>query len=116
MGVTDQRREAIRLLEGLESGRLSPAEAAVVAEALDPVLIYAIVTFLRRVHPASDPAASGVLERVVRWTSRSPAAVRKHREGGRDPVARWFESQYSYEDFRGRGSALLELIADKLES
>lgn len=116
VSATDEKRDALAVLTGLESGGMSPADAAVVAEDLDPVLIYVIVSFLRDVYPASDPAASSVLERVVQMTSRSATVIRKHKEGERDPVSRWFESEYSYHDFRGRGSDLVELIADKLES
>ena len=71
---------------------------------------------LRAVHPVSDPAANAILERVVRLTSGSPALIGKHREGERDPISRWFESEHGYGDFRGRGSQLIELIVDKLES
>jgi len=42
--------------------------------------------------------------------------LRKHKEGGQDPVSGWFESEYSYWDYRGRGSELVDLIVDKLES
>ena len=116
VSATDEKRDALQVLAGLESGGMSSADAAVIAEDLDPVLIYVIVTFLREVYPASDPAASSVLERVVQMTSRSPTLIRKHKEGEQDPVSRWFESEYSYHDFRGRGPELVEMIADKLES
>ncbi len=116
MATTDEGREAQRLLAGLENGGLSTADAAIVAEDLDPVLVYCIVTFLRRVYPVSDPAASSVLDRVVQMTSRSPAVVRKHGQGEFDPVSRWFEENHDYRDFRGRGAELIELLVDKLES
>ncbi len=116
MSMSDEKRDALRVLAGLENGTLPPGQAAIVAQDLDPVLIYVIVAFLRAVHPASDPAASSVLERVVRLMSSGPALVRKHAEGERDPVSRWFESEYGYGDFRGRGPELIELIVDKLDS
>jgi len=116
MTTIDERREAARLLSGLENGSLSPAEAPIVAADLDPVLVYLIVNFLRAVHPASDPAATPVLERVVRLTSGHPTVVSKYRDGEQDPVSRWFESEYEYRDFRGRESELIELIVDKLET
>jgi len=80
------------------------------------VLIYVIVSFLRAVHPASDPVASAVLQRVVALTSGNQALVRKYREGGQDPISRWFESEQDYRDFRGRGEELIERIEEKLES
>lgn len=114
--MNEEKRDALRLLAGMENGRISAADSADLAEKLDPVLIYVIVTFLRAVYPASDPAAVAVLERVVQTTSKSALLIRKHREGEQDPVSRWFESEYEYRDYKGRGSELIELIVDKLDS
>jgi hypothetical protein len=116
MSTTSEQLEAERLLAGLENGGLSAADAVIIAEDLDPVLVYVIVSFLRAVYPASDPAASSVLERVVKLTSGSPAVIKKYREGGQDPISTWFESEHPYADFRGRGREMIELIVDKLES
>jgi hypothetical protein len=116
MTTIDERTGAARLLSGLENGNLSAAEAPIVAEDLDPVLIYVIVNFLRAVHPASDPAATPVLERVVRLTSGHPTIVNKYREGEQDPISNWFESEYEYREFLGRESALIDLVVDKIET
>jgi hypothetical protein len=116
MSPIDEKQEAERLLAGLENGGLSAADAVIIAEDLDPVLVYVIVSFLRAVYPASDPAASSVLERVVKLTSGSPAVIKKYREGGQDPISAWFESEHPYADLRGRGREMIELIVDKLES
>jgi hypothetical protein len=116
MPQQDERAGAARLLRGLENGTLSAADAPILAEDLDPVLVYVIVKYLRAVHPASDPAASAVLERVVRLTSGHPAVVRKYREGEKDPISQWFEGEHVYSDYRGRESELIDLIVDKLET
>jgi hypothetical protein len=116
MNGTTDREQALRLLRGLEEGGLAIAEARILAQDLDPVLVHVILRYLRAVHPASDPAASAVLERVVRLTSTDPAIVRKAKEGERDPVVAWFAGDYSYAEFRGRGQELIDLIVDKLES
>ncbi len=112
----EDKRAALRLLDGLENGSMPAADTAALAENLDPVLIYVIVSFLRAIHPASDPVASAVLQRVVQLTSGNAALVRKYGEGERDPVSRWFETEHGYREFRGRGDELIELIVDKLES
>jgi hypothetical protein len=116
MGTSTDRGEALRLLEGLENGRMSPVQLVVLAEDLDPVLLYVVVTYLRAAHRASDPAASGILDRVVHLTSTNPTLVRAHKEGERDPVTQWFASEYDYGAFRGRPAALLDIVVDKLES
>jgi len=116
MGGISEKDDAVRLLMGLEYGGMATADGVILVEDLDPVLVYVIVTFFREVYPASDPAASSVLERVVELTSRSSALVKKHREGEQDPISRWFESEYTYRDFKGRGQEMIELIVDKLDS
>jgi hypothetical protein len=114
-GSTDKNL-AEKLLRGLEDGRMNTSETALLAQDLDPVLVYVILRYLREVYPASNPAASGVLDRVVGLTSSSPKVVALSKEGEQDPVSQWFSSEYNFPDFRGRGSEMLDLIVDKLES
>ena len=115
MSVVD-KSEALRLLSGLENGGMTADDACFIAEELDPVLVYVIVKFLRESYPASDPAATSVLARVVKLTSTCRGLVERSKAGERDPVARWFAQDYSYGEFRGRGPELIELIVDKLDS
>ncbi len=116
MHASTDRGKALRLLQGLEAGGVSAAEAQTLAQDLDPVLVYFIVRFLREVFPASNPATSAVLERVTKLTSAYPGLVDKSKEGERDPVAQWFAGQHSLRGFRGRGRELIEMIVEKLES
>lgn len=116
MGQSTDKDQAVRLLQGLENGGMTASEAAIVAEDLDPVLVYVVVRFLRKVYPASNPAASAVLERVVQLTTAYPEIVHQLKEGEQDPVSQWFRSTHSFGDFSGRGDELIELIVDKLES
>jgi hypothetical protein len=116
MDVTTDRQTAGRFLSGLEDGRLSVSEAFVIAETLDPALVYLIVKYLRENYPASDPAATSVLERVVALTSAHPSFVKLCKEGEQDPVSQWFEETHLFDDFRGRGDDFIDLIVDKLES
>ena len=114
--MRSEKEQASRLLAGLEGGSLPPADAVILAEDLDPVLVYVIVSFLRAVYPAGDRAATSVLERVVALTTASRAVIAKYRDGERDPISRWFEADYTYRDYRGRGAELVALVADKLDS
>ena len=116
VSTIDEKTEGERLLAGLENGGMSATAARSIAERLDPALGYLILSFLRAVYPVSDPAASGVLERVVRLTSGRAELLRRYEEGKADPISRWFEECHSYRDFKGRGRDLVELIVDKIES
>jgi len=116
MDTTTDKREATKLLAGLENGGMTTAEAVVLAESLDPVLVYLIVRYLRETYPASNPAASSVLERVVELTSDHATIIEKCRDGEIDPVSQWFADEHEFGSFRDRGSEFIELIVDKLES
>jgi len=107
---------ALRLLAGLEAGSLSSVEAGQLAGRIDPVLVWAVIGYLRASYPASDRAASAVLERVVGLTRSDPEVVVAVRLGEADPVARWFVAEYGFGVWRGRGPAMIAQIADKLDS
>jgi len=95
---------------------MTPFAARTIAEELDPVLLYVVVRFLREAYPASNPAATAVLDRVVALTSAWPGLVARSKEGERDAVAEWFSNTHSFGEFRGRGAELIALIVEKLES
>jgi hypothetical protein len=116
MDLTDDRRDARRLLAGLENGGMSAHDSFLIAERLDPVLVYAVVRYLRDVYPASDPAARSVLDRVVALMSKHAAVVVKFKTGGEDAVSRWFETEYSFRAFKGRADEMFEILAEKIES
>lgn len=116
MSMIEERADAGRLLDGIESGMLSDTDAAMLVDRIDPVLFWVIVRFLRDCYPASDPAANAVLGRVVQLASGEASHVAKFKEGEQDPVSGWFVDDYSFRDFRGRGHELLDLIVDKLDS
>lgn len=108
-------KPALRLLRGLEAGGMPANEARTLAEGVDPVVLCFIVRYLRAVYPASDRAATAVLDRVVKLTASYPGMVAKVKKGEQDPVARWFTGAHSFGEFRGRGPALIALVVAKLE-
>lgn len=114
-GSTD-KAAALRLLRGLENGGIDPSDAQDIAAGLDPVLVYFIVHFLRETYPASEPAATAVLDRVLTLTSGHSAIIASFKAGEQDSVTAWFGIEYTFGEFRGRGRELIEMIVEKLES
>ncbi len=114
MYETEEQIQATRLLEAIENGRVSPTEIEILAQGLDPVFIYVIISFVRAVYPATDPAATAVLDRVVAMTRGD--VVRRHKQGAEDPISKWFESEHGYASYRGRGGEMLALVGAKLEA
>ena len=108
--------EAQRLLAVLESGTSKPLDASRLVERIDPVLVWAVIGYLRASYPASDPAASAVLERVVALTRADAGVLAAVRAGEADPVSRWFLDEYGFSAWRGKGPEMIERIAEKLES
>jgi len=112
----EEKRQTLRLLAGLENGGMGAEDAFEIARAVDPVLASFVIRFLRETYPASDPAATSVLDRVVNLMSSHPAMVAHCKKGEEDSVTEWFESEYTFKSFRGRGPELIEFIAEKLDS
>jgi len=113
---TEESRLAKRVLDALERGTTPVADAAVFANDIDPVLVHAIITYIREVYPVSDPAGPGVMRRLVELTRTNPRLQAKHDEGARDPIIEWFRSAHDWREFRGKGVELIDLLVDKLES
>lgn len=116
MSGSTNKRDALRLPRGLDDSRMTASEGAFLAQDLDPVLVYVILRYLRDVYPASNPAANAVLDRVVALTSTWPGIVGKSKEGEQDPVSMWFTTEYSFGDFRGRGSEGIRYLQSALAS
>ena len=116
MGESTELNKSLQLLDGLELGGRPITELAAIAEDLDPVLLYGIVTMLRANYPASDPAASAVLERVVALSRSYRGFVEQCKEGETDPVGEWMRKEIDLRGFRGRNEGFLTLLIDKLES
>ena len=116
MTSSTDANKALRFLRGLEDGGVAVADSQILAQDLDPVLVHVVVRYLREAYPASNPAASAVLERLTKLTTSYPGLVAKAKEGEQDSVAVWFAATYSFRDFRGRGPELIEIVVDKLES
>ena len=106
-------RAAMRILESIESGTVTTANAQELVEAADPALVYLLFTWLRHRYTPGDPASEAVLGRLVA-VSKLNAVAEKMKAGKTDPVVAWFEDEHAYRDLGSR--QFVELIVEKLES
>jgi hypothetical protein len=109
-----EKRQAMRLLSGIEEGTLKPFELAASIQSADPALVCLIFGWIRAWYPSSHPASDGVLGRLAEVCTRYPAAARRAKSGESDSFVAWFLDDYSYRDLRA--AAFVDLVVEKLES
>jgi hypothetical protein len=112
MAFEHEKRQALRILEGIENGSASAAESFQLIEEADPTLVYFIFTWLRSNY-ADHPAAEGVIGRVVEICSRYPAVTAQVKAGEADSVVTWFKESHRYRDLDS--TEFIDLIIEKLE-
>jgi hypothetical protein len=113
MAFAQEQREAAYLLQVVEDGTRSVADARPLFEEADPALVYFLFAWLRVRYHAGHPASEGVLGRIVGICSASPRVARMVREGEKDALVQWFEETHDYSDFDR--DAFIECIVEKLE-
>ena len=110
--MSEDRSNALRLIEGIENSTLSTNDTVDLIEKTDPVLVYLVITWLRKRY-ADHVNADTVVGRLVEIT-RSPAVAARMKEGQADSMVEWFEDAYSYRKLEAK--ELVETVVDKLES
>jgi len=113
MAFENEKREALRILQGIENGSLQPAETAHLVDQADPALIYLIFTWLRNHYGGDHPAAEGVIGRLVELTSNRRSVKEKLDEGKSDVIVAWFEEEHSYRNLSA--GEFIALVVEKLE-
>ena len=113
MPFQQEKRNARRILAGLEDGTLRPAELRASVREADPTLVYFIVRWIRAHYPASHPAAAGVLGRLVELSTDNPSLAAQLEEGAEDAIVEWFEETYEYADLPA--GQFIDLVVEKLE-
>lgn len=113
MEFEHERREARRLLDGIENGTMTAAESWTAIGRAEPVLVYLIVTWLR-VRYDNDPASDGVFGRLAAILQAYPAFAGIMKDGEADSLVEWFEDGYHYRDLSA--DEFLRIVVEKLES
>ncbi len=116
MSVDFEKRESLRILEGLENGTMSTADAYNALEKRDPLVVYFIIRYLREKYPASNSSSAGVNGRLVELTSTYSNIVATAKKGEKDPIREWFDDTYGLGEFYSKAGELIDLIIEKIES
>jgi hypothetical protein len=112
MSFEHEKREARRILEGIENGTMTPHESWALIQDADPTLVYFIITWLRSYY-AGSPAADAVVGRVVALVKAYPEVQSMMRTGEADAIVDWFEDAYTYRDFTA--DQFVDVVVEKLE-
>ena len=114
MAFEQLKRDAQRILEGLEDAKLNTDQTYHLVVEADPTLVFFLFAWLRANYPSTHSASDGVLGRLGELVTKYPTVARMARAGESDAVVAWFQDAYGYRDFRSR--EFLDLVVDKLES
>ncbi len=112
MSFEHEKREAMRILKGIENATSTPLQSWTLIEDADPTLVYFIITWLRDRY-SHDRAAEGVLGRVIELVNYRAEVGKIMKEGQEDSIVDWFEDAYQYRDFNAED--FIDLIVEKLE-
>lgn len=115
MEFEHEKRDMMRLLEGIEMGTLPAADAYNVADKLDPLIVYFVFRYLRERYPASDPNSQGVTERLIEITRTYDDLVKKSQKSESDPVVEWFNDTYNMREWFDKKEDFVGLIVEKVE-
>jgi|688.fasta_scaffold341729_2 hypothetical protein len=109
-------RSAQWTLDAIENGTATAASIYKTASELDPVSLYFVFRYIRETYTPNNPAATGVMERMVELTRTYDDLVKRAKSGEKDSIREWFDDTYRIKDFSSKPHELLELIVDKIES
>jgi len=112
MAFEQERKAALRILEGIEEGTMSSADSFALVDEADPALVYLIFTWIRARYGPDHPASDAVIGRLLAISNKG-TVPKKMKEGQADPVVEWFEDAYKYRDLDAK--EFIALIVDKLE-
>ena len=106
---------ALYVLNGVEDGKLDHEKTAKYMMELDPVIVFFLVKFLRDKYPPSNPASSGVIERLVLLLSTHPSVLTRSKAGERDAVTEWFLDSYDLKSYFRNPDQMFQILFDKLD-
>ena len=115
MSIDHMIRESHRLLQGLESGSMSGADAFQIADQTDPFILHMVFKYLREKYPAQNPNSQGIMTRLLELSSTYPEIVAKVKSGEKDLLNEWFNETYATSEFFADAEGLMDILVNKVE-
>ena len=116
MSFSGDKAEALRLLEGIEGGRLESSDAYNIAVKIDPLLFYFVIRYLREAHGGNPGLQEAISGRLAELFSARGDLLKMMKAGDADPMREWFDDSFTMREFTNKPEAYIDLIYDKLES
>ncbi len=104
---------ATHFIEKLDAGQLAVTDAYNSVKAMDPLLAYFVLRFLKEKY--GRDAGSGGAKTLMELLSTYPDVAKLTRVSEDEPMKEWFDDSYSMRQYFGKPSEFIELIVDKLE-
>lgn len=115
MDINTIKKKSEQALNGIEEGNMTPYDAYLILEILDPVIVYFILRFLREKYPHTHPQAQGVISRMIEITNTYPDIVKKAQKGEKDMIREWFDDAYTVRQFFSEPETMIDMIVEKVE-
>lgn len=105
------KRDVYRFMDAIENGMIPLEEVQVIAEEMDPLLLYFIFRYLKETYGRETQGPS---ERLLQFFARFPELAKHAKPPKGEAMVEWFDDTYTVHTFKNRDS-YIDTIIDKLE-
>ncbi|MBP6218645.1 MAG: hypothetical protein KA436_08670 [Oligoflexales bacterium] len=105
------KRNVYKMMDAIEGGSVPLYDAFLLAEELDPLLLYFVLRYLKETYGRDTQGPGG---RLLQFLSDYPQISKFAATPKNEPMIEWFDESYSVRSFKTRED-YLETIIDKLE-
>ena len=113
LSFEDEKQEALKMLQGIELGSMTPEESFQLLDDADPVLIHFIFKWIKKHYHRDHEMADEVRARLKDVQNSYRSLTRKAKAGESDAIVDWFEGTHKYRDLPAE--EFIDIIVEKLE-
>lgn len=105
------KRKIDRFMDAVSDGMIPLEEASLIAEELDPLLVYFMLRYLKEMYGKDQQGSGG---RLLQLLSNYPVLAKLAVAPKNEPMLEWFNDSHTVHSFHSRDE-YLNTIIDKLE-